>query len=112
MSLDARHSRHKVQSAGTANPNVVKAEPGTLKTILLTNDNASKRYIKFYDTAATPLVTDPVAFTLMLPAGGGVAEKVDLAFHYGIAYRITTEIGESGTTATGADEVTGVLGYT
>lgn len=101
----------KVKSAATANPVVVKAAPGILATILLTNDNASKRYIKFYDTAATPLVTDPVMFTLMIPAGGGIAEKPDLKFNYGIAYRITTAIAESDTGATGADEVTGVIGY-
>lgn len=109
--LGDRWRQAKVKSAASANATVVKAEPGTLKLLLLTNDNAAKRYVKFYDMAVAPAATDAPTFTLMLPAGGGIAENMNLAFEVGIAYRITTGVAENDNVSTGADEVTGVLGY-
>jgi hypothetical protein len=104
----------KVQSAASANNTNVKSTPGRVGGWALTNNNASARYVHFYDKATAPVAgTDTPKFTIMLPGSGGNnrADDIGTAFTTGIGYSITTGASDTDSAAVGANEVCGVIQY-
>lgn len=111
-------SMHTLTSAATTNATVVKASAGQVYDVEVYNTNASPRWLKFYNLAASPTVgSSTIVRKVMIPgntAGGGVTRTIPmgLAFSTGIAYAITTGVADSDTTAVAANEVVINLGYT
>lgn len=107
----------KTVSAATTNATSVKASAGQLYEIFVSNVNAAARYLKLYDKASAPTVgSDTPVWTVIIPgntAGGGTAKSIPkgLAFTAGIAFALTTEATDAGTTAVAANEIVVNLGY-
>lgn len=108
---------HRTISAASTNATSVKGSAGQLYDVECYNLNASPRYLKLYNKATSPTVgTDTPVRTILIPgntAGGGVVRYIPdgLAFSTGIAFAITSGIGDSDTTAISANEVIVNLGY-
>lgn len=108
---------HKTVSAASTNATSVKGSAGQLYEIMASNVNAAARYLKLYDKATAPTVgTDTPVWTLIIPgntAGGGICKTIPkgLAFANGIAFALTTEATDAGTTAVAANELVVNLGY-
>lgn len=105
---------YKLVSAATTNATSVKASTGRLYSVIVNNVNAAVRYLKFYNKASAPTVgSDTPIHTLAIPAGtvqefswpGG------LAFSVGIAFALTTEATDAGTTAVSVNEHVVNLAY-
>lgn len=108
---------HKTVSAASTNATSVKGSAGQLYEIFCSNVNAAVRYLKLYDKATAPTVgTDVPVWTLAIPggtAGAGFAKTIPmgLAFSLGIAFALTTEATDAGTTGVSANEHVVNLGY-
>lgn len=108
---------HKTVSAASTNATAVKASAGQLYEIMCSNVNAAARYLKLYNKATAPTVgTDTPVWTLIIPgntAGGGIAKSIPkgLEFSTGIAFALTTEATDAGTTGVAASELVVNLGY-
>lgn len=101
-------SSHTLSSAATTNATSVKGSAGTIYHLSITNTNASARYIRFYNKASAPTVgTDTVVYALAIPGSGGATINFTygLPFSTGIAYSLTADAANSGTTAVAADEI-------
>lgn len=98
-------------SAATTNSTSVKGSAGQLYNVVVTNTNASPRYLKFYDTASAPTCnSSTVVQTYVIPgnsSGGGmvVPIPVGMAFINGIGFCITGAIADNDNTAVAANEV-------
>lgn len=110
----------KLISLGSTNANVVKATPGNLYNIIVTNLNAAARYLKLYDKATAPTVgTDVPVWTILIPGtatagvGAGIVIPVDLGlgFANGIGIALTTGVATADTGAVAANEIVVNLGY-
>ena len=103
-------------SAATTNATSVKASAGTLGHVSASNVNAAARYLKFYNKASAPTVgTDVPVLTYIIPGNtSGAGTNIPLppqgiAFSTGIAFAITTEATDAGSTAVAASEI--VINY-
>ena len=108
----------KTTSAASTNATSLKASAGQVYSAQVFNVNAAVRYFKLYNKASAPTVgTDTPVKTLAIPgntAGGGfvISWPQGLAFGTGIAWALTTEATDAGTTGVAADEITVNLDYT
>lgn len=107
----------KWNSAASTNATSVKASTGKVYSIVVTNQNAATRYLKFYNKASAPTVgTDTPVWVLAVPgnstgAGMVVALPMPLKFSTGIAFAITTGAADSDTGAVALNEIIVNLGY-
>lgn len=97
---------HRVSTADT-NAAVIKAGPGIVTGLVVTNSNAAPRYLKLYNKATAPTVgTDIPAFTFLIPTNLGV--NIDMAsglyFSTGISMAITTGAADTDTGAAAVAE--------
>lgn len=109
---------YKLVSAASTNATSVKASAGQVYMITASNVNAAARYLKLYNKASAPTVgTDVPVHTFIIPgntAGAGTnipVPTVGLNFSTGIAFALTTEATDAGTTAVAASEIVVNLGY-
>ena len=108
---------HKTTSAASTNATSLKASAGQVYSIQCFSVNAAVRYLKLYNKASAPTVgTDTPVKTLAIPgntAGAGfvIAWPQGLAFATGIAFALTTEATDAGTTGVAASEITVNIDY-
>lgn len=108
---------YKLISAASTNATSVKASAGQVGVILVTNTNASPRYLKFYNKASAPSVgTDTPVLTLAIPgnsAGAGISLPAGAGFEFttGIAFALTTAPEDSSIGPVAANEIIVNLGY-
>lgn len=108
---------HKTTSAATTNATSVKGSAGQVYNIQCFNVNAAVRYLKLYNKATAPTVgTDVPVKTLAIPgntAGSGfvIAWPQGVAFDTGIAFALTTEATDAGTTGVALSEITVNIDY-
>lgn len=97
-------------SANNTNPTIAKASAGVLFHVNGYNSTATVTYLKFYNTAGAPVVgTTPVFLTLALPPTSVFAYDLDgVVFATGIAYGLTTDATDAGTTAVAAGAILGL----
>lgn len=97
-------------AAASVNATSAKASAGNLHRISGYNAKASVVYLKFYDKATAPTVgTDTPVLTLALAASA--VFNLDMGGHYfstGIAYGLTTDAADAGTTALLAGDILGL----
>jgi hypothetical protein len=97
-------------SANSVNATSAKASAGKLFGVNGLNTSATVTYIKFYNKASAPTVgTDTPVLTIAIPASA--AFNFDLggiAFSTGIAYGLTTDAADAGTTAVAAGAILGL----
>ena len=106
--------KYHLVSAGSTNATSVKATPGKVHYITCSNVNAAVRYLKLYDLAAAPTVgTSTIAHTFLLPINGNFTLVCDppMDFGTGIAFAMTTEATDAGTTGVSASEHVLNIGY-
>lgn len=101
----------RIASAGASvNATSAKTSGGRVYAISGYNAKASVVYLKFYDKATAPTVgTDVPALTLALPPE--TAFNINLSghvFNLGIAYGLTTDAADNGTTALSSGDVLGL----
>jgi len=107
----------KTVSAASTNATSLKASAGQVGYVFASNVNAAVRYLKFYNKASAPTVgTDTPVMTLAIPgntAGAGFALAVGsgVEFTTGIAWALTTEATDAGTTGVAANELVVNIGY-
>ena len=103
-------------SAATTNATSIKASAGTIWNVLVSNTNASPRYLKFYNKASAPTVgTDVPVIVIPIPATGSV--KIDggsngIRFSTGVGMAITTGMADSDTGAVAANEIKVATSFT
>ncbi len=109
---------HKTVSAASTNATSVKGSAGTVYGIQVTNVNAAARYLKLYNKASAPTVgTDTPVKTLVIPgntAGAGSNVPIPtcgLEFTTGIAFALTTESTDAGSTGVAANEIVVNIDY-
>jgi hypothetical protein len=96
-------------SAATTNPTVVKASAGRLLGFVLTNNAASKVYVKFHNQTTTPTAGSGVVRSFGIPAGGTITFSLEggIAFSTGIAFTTVTGAADADTTAVAANDIVG-----
>jgi hypothetical protein len=102
-------------SLATNNATLVKATAGSLYWIMLTNNTASWRYVKFFNKATAPVPgTDTPTITIGIPPNDTVtvANAVGMRLPTGIGYAITAGVADLDNTAVGANEVVLAFNYT
>jgi hypothetical protein len=97
-------------SANSTNATSAKASAGTVHSINGFNASAAVTYLKLYRKASAPTVgTDVPYVTLALPALLPFEFSFDsLYFTTGIAYGLTTDAADAGTTAVAAGAILGL----
>lgn len=98
-------------AAASVNPTSAKASAGSLFSVHGYNAKASIVYLKFYDKATAPTVgTDVPVLAVPLPASAAfnVSIPSGLYFATGIAYGLTTDAADAGTTALLAADILGL----
>lgn len=107
-SLPMGTTSHKLVSAASTNATSVLAAAGKLLGMVVSNVNAAVRYFKLYDKASAPTVgSDTIKNTFLLPVGNQISiwfGDRGLTFTAGIAYALTTEATDAGTTGVSANE--------
>lgn len=106
------HSRLSVGT--TEDETVVKASAGTLGWLVVTNTNASARYIKFYNSTNPVVGTDaPVLRFLIPPSSNGFTINFGpgVEFTTGISYALVTGVADSDVIEVAANEIIVNLGY-
>lgn len=104
----------RVKSAASTNATSVKTSTGQIFGYALHNSTASAKFVKLYNKASAPTVgTDIPVLTIIVPANGSESFSTSLGvtFATGIAYAVTGAIGDTDTTVTAIDDVTGALFY-
>jgi hypothetical protein len=104
----------RVHAVSGTNGTVVKAAPGAVSAIVITNNAASARYFRLYDaTAVTVGTTTPLATLVLEPSTGQGICAINLApalpFQTGICFSITGATGDSDTTSVSANDLDGFL---
>ena len=109
---------YKLVSAASTNATSVKGSAGQIYMITASNVNASARYLKLYNKASVPTVgTDTPVHTFIIPgntAGAGTNIPVPdcgIEFTTGIAFALTTEATDVGSTGVAANEIVVNLAY-
>lgn len=97
-------------SAATTNPTSAKASAGDLCNVTGYNSSATVTYLKFYNKASAPTVgTDTPYVTIALAPTATFSISFDsLYFATGIAYGLTTDAADAGTTAVAAGAILGL----
>lgn len=102
-------------SAAAANQDstVIKGSAGSLYSVLLTNANASPRYVKLYNKATGATSADTPVATLYVPPLGGISHEFPggADFSAGIGLRMTTGVADNDANAVAANEVIATLTY-
>lgn len=108
----------KLVSAASTNATSVKGSAGVLGMATVSSVNAAVRYLKFYNKATAPTVgTDTPVLTFAIPgntagAGSNVPiPDVGIAFSTGIAFALTVEATDAGSTGVAVSEIVVNLGY-
>lgn len=104
----------KVISAATTNATVVKASPGVLLSLYVTNTNAADRFLKLYNKATAPTVgTDVPVMTINLHENSAESWTIPAGINFsaGISYAITTGVADADVAAVGANDVVATLVY-
>jgi hypothetical protein len=96
-------------SANTTNPTVVKAGAGRLLGFVLTNNAASKVYVKFHNQTTTPTAGTGVVRSFGIPAGGTITFALEggIAFSTGIALTTVTGAADADNTAVALNDIVG-----
>jgi hypothetical protein len=104
---------HLVSAGTSQDRTVVKAAPGQVYGLTLSNTNAAARYVKLYDKATNPASTDTPALSVQVPANGSrdLAFPAGMAFANGIGLRITTGAADNDANGAGAADVLADLTY-
>lgn len=104
----------KISVGTTEDETVVKGSPGMVGWLVVTNSNASARWIKFYDsTNPTPGTTTPV-LRFLIPGGSNgftVNFGPGVQFDTGISYALVTGVADADVAEVAASEVVVNLGY-
>lgn len=105
------NSVHRVISGASTNAAVVKNGAGQLYGWVISNSNASARFLKIYNKATSPTVgTDTPIMTIPIPGNtswvtGHVEFAMGIPFSTGIGLAITSGVADSDTGAISANEV-------
>lgn len=109
---------YKLVSAATTNATSVKGSAGQIFMITASNVNAAVRYLKLYNKASAPTVgSDTPVLTFAIPgntAGAGTNIPIPacgIAFGTGIAFALTTEATDAGSTGVAANEIVINMAY-
>jgi hypothetical protein len=96
-------------SAATTNPTVVKAGAGRLLGFVLTNNAASKVYVKFHNQTTAPTAGTGVVRSFGIPAGGTITFSLEggIAFSTGIALTTVTGAADADNTAVALNDIVG-----
>lgn len=96
-------------SAATTNPTVVKASAGRLLGFVLTNNAASKVYVKFHNQTTAPTAGSGVVRSFGIPAGGTITFSLEggIAFSTGIALTTVTGAADADATAVALNDIVG-----
>lgn len=97
----------KTVSAASTNATAVKTSPGRVHGFAASNVNAAVRYLKLYNKASAPTVGTDVPFmTLSLPPGTNTNMNwpAGILFSTGIAFALTTEATDAGSTGVSVSE--------
>jgi hypothetical protein len=107
-----------VLSGASNNKTQVKGSAGQLYCVVVTNINASPRYLKVFNnvSASVTMGTTAADYQFLIPgnaAGAGVAINIDkgIAMGTGITIAITTGVGLTDNTSTAANEQSVLVGY-
>jgi len=97
-------------SAATVNATSAKGTAGNLFQVNGYNSSATVTYLKFYNKATAPTVgTDTPVLTLALPPTAAFTyDLLGFVFATGIAYGLTTDAADAGTTAVAAGAILGL----
>lgn len=102
-------------SAATNNATNLKTSAATLYDILVCNNTAVIKYVKFYNKASTPTCgTDVPLMRVMIPAStctSAFNSDEGLNFFTGLGYCIVTGAADTDNTAVGANEVLLNIGW-
>jgi hypothetical protein len=105
---------HTLVSAATTNATSVKATPGTIAFLSLSNTSATPKYFKLCNTAAapTPGTTSP-SFNIMIPSTSTIQLTYVVGHRCtsGISYMVTGGSALLDTTAVAAGDVLVNIGY-
>lgn len=109
---------YKLVSAASTNATSLKGSAGVIYGIQISNINASPRYLKLYNKASAPTVgTDTPVKTLIIPGNAtGAGSNVPISirginFSTGIAFALTVEATDAGTTGVAANEIVVNIDY-
>jgi hypothetical protein len=108
-------SMYYLTAANSTNAANVKATPGMLYSVELSNNSATLAYVSFYNTSGTPTCGTGIVAQAMIPANstsgaGWVSNSVmGKAFSSGIGICVTTGIAGTGSVAASAYTIS--LGY-
>ena len=107
-----------VLSAASNNKTQVKGSAGQLYCVVVTNTNASPRYLKVFNntSAGVTMGTTVADYQFVIPgnaSGAGVAINIDkgIAMGTGITIAITTGVSLTDNTSTAANEQSVLVGY-
>lgn len=106
-------SRIRAAAAANQDANLIKASAGNVSDIVLVNQAAAAKFVKFYNLATSPTSASAVFFTIPLRAGQEIVMNFStpLRFGTGIGYRITNLIADADATAVTADDVHGLISW-
>lgn len=114
-STPATPSAFNLNSLATTNLGTVKATPGTIYGLVLSNNGAAAAFVKIYDKASNPtLASDKAVLVIPIPAASSVFPNLGalgLRFATGIAIAITNLIADTDATAVAASQVKVALAY-
>jgi hypothetical protein len=100
-------------SAATTNATAVKASPGQIGYLSVTNNGATAAYLKIYNATSATAGSGTPIHRFLLPAGLGSNLPVPgaIAFSTGISFTITGAAADSDTTAVALNQVQVNIGY-
>jgi hypothetical protein len=108
-------SQFNLSSLATTNLGTVKATPGTIFGLILTNVGAAAAFVKIYDKASNPtLASDKPVMTVPIPAASSVFPHLGtlgMRFAAGIAIAVTNLIADTDATAVAANQVKVAMSY-
>lgn len=107
FSIRSGYLMSKTVSAASTNATSVKGAEGKVFGIVVNNVNAAVRYLKLYNKATAPTVgTDAPVMTIAIPAASVQSFEFPdgILFGTGIAFALTTEATDAGTTGVSANE--------
>lgn len=105
-----------LSSAASTNSTLIKALPGTMFGITVSNSGAAAAFLKLYNLATAPVVGSTVpVLTIPIPASGlanPYLGNLGHRFTAGIGLAITNLVADTDTTAVTANQVKVILDYT
>ena|ERR1700676_227553 len=85
-----------------ATGSVIKAAPGHLHNMVVTNNGAVTLFVKLYDKATTAVAADTPLYTVGVPAGWVqplINDGEPIIFNLGIGVRCTTGVADADNTS-------------